>query len=834
MSDNGAQEKQKAAKVRRKPEYESVLQPIFAAARHSVNGTLWGRNQQKRGLLQRRCACGTHTIGGGECDTCRRNRETDFLQRTAITEVHNNNSLDDPAEPHTFPKSGFTYNFSQIPAHTTASQPKSNQGSIQMIEQTSTPGKLSTKLKQNLVFIQRQNTDEHEGSDQGVEPNEISERLETIGLSADGRKKRDSHTQSDLSNSFKIQRWPWSDNRTDQQLIADAIRNRSVSDAKAIEDVDVASEPQKIELIDILAHQGWVGPNDETQIENLWDSFDHDLPRVAEENIILFRHCLSVGAALWSIPTVQYLRADFRRDVRITAVGYLAQNRTIVSQEMEQLGIAEEEGEVDQPITDEQEDQINRMQQAAQIVAQLQRGQENLRRIRVGYVMVTGGYTEHSLPVPIPVRFDPLEPPQIPARAEDENMQPWETVKAEYERANAVIAALTDLYPALYAISREGESTNTQRFADASTPTAARTQLSPALRRLMSHIIDAQTKLREEDIDPLDLLPIHEQLFAGQATASGTDWSSRLPRWAADQEKRSHQSTEFWTQLGLTSLSAAAFILAPFTGGASMLVMLVGLGIAGAQAVMSAERYEALASAARTEVQSGTALVTPEQVSIAEQQMIADQVALAMAALLVAGGVVSRGVSAIRQALGGRNPSLQVLMGEARYAEYAEAIEAIKANHPELANIPIDDLIAIRGYTAEDYAQLNLALRRGDPEQLARLQTQIQNATSGLRQLPAHRGTVHRAVSLSDDMAARYRPGRVVAEPSFTSASMPGGTYQRGGNTLMIIESSTGRDVSLVARHLTEREILFAPGTRFRVVSVEADGHIIRLVDLGL
>src|SRR2546430_2306428 len=32
-------------------------------------------------LLQRKCACGTHTKGGGECDRCRGNRNT--LQRSS-------------------------------------------------------------------------------------------------------------------------------------------------------------------------------------------------------------------------------------------------------------------------------------------------------------------------------------------------------------------------------------------------------------------------------------------------------------------------------------------------------------------------------------------------------------------------------------------------------------------------------------------------------------------------------------------------------------------------------------------------------------------------------
>src|SRR5687768_3832843 len=95
---SGTLEKQKAAN------------PV---TRHSTSGTLWDRDQQGSGLLRRQCACGTHAIAGGECSTCRHKRESS-LQRTAITIAPDNNLLSDPAENHTFPKSGFAQDFSRV------------------------------------------------------------------------------------------------------------------------------------------------------------------------------------------------------------------------------------------------------------------------------------------------------------------------------------------------------------------------------------------------------------------------------------------------------------------------------------------------------------------------------------------------------------------------------------------------------------------------------------------------------------------------------------------------------------------------------------------------
>src|SRR6266545_7306830 len=36
------------------------------------------------GLLQRKCACGNHTVAGGECEACRKKREAS-VQRAAVS-----------------------------------------------------------------------------------------------------------------------------------------------------------------------------------------------------------------------------------------------------------------------------------------------------------------------------------------------------------------------------------------------------------------------------------------------------------------------------------------------------------------------------------------------------------------------------------------------------------------------------------------------------------------------------------------------------------------------------------------------------------------------------
>src|SRR5262245_903738 len=79
---------EKVAKATHKPERERLSQRTFASARPNMVGLTWLENRsQGSGFLQRQCACGQHTIAGGECDACRRKREAGFLQRTSLTAI---------------------------------------------------------------------------------------------------------------------------------------------------------------------------------------------------------------------------------------------------------------------------------------------------------------------------------------------------------------------------------------------------------------------------------------------------------------------------------------------------------------------------------------------------------------------------------------------------------------------------------------------------------------------------------------------------------------------------------------------------------------------------
>jgi len=446
-----------------------------------------------------------------------------------------------------------------------------------------------------------------------------------------------------------------------RDLVKAALESGDPADVKKIKNFSIVSEPDKFKLIRILLDQTWVGPFDEYALEDIWRSFGARLITVAstEDGFKLWQQSIDAGAELDDFPAVKQLQKQFVDDIKAVVTSYLKQNLELVANEMQRLGIPIEETAQLPAATPQQEDEIKKMQAAAVEVAKLQKAQEEARELDVGYEVttigsVTGGETSTcSL-----VKFNPyVEPPMRSSPANpflycpSGKITPYEEVKAKYDPASKKIEEYVDRYPSLYSISREGKSATTADFAKTVSPAKAREQLGTALRALRKDIEGTQTKLDTGDLNPLDLLPIHEQLTEGGVKAqSGVDWKVRLPKSIAAEMVKDHQFTEALKALGLQTAAAAMFMLAPFTGGASIYVMLGALAVTGAKLYLSTQQYETLAQAAVSSPKTGTALVTKPQVDEAKMAMEADQIAFALAALAVGLAAAAKVVGAIRGA----------------------------------------------------------------------------------------------------------------------------------------------------------------------------------------
>ena len=123
-------------------------------------------------------------------------------------------------------------------------------------------------------------------------------------------------------------------------------------------------------------------------------------------------------------------------------------------------------------------------------------------------------------------------------------------------------------------------------------------------------------------------------------------------------------------------------------------------------------------------------------------------------------------------------------------------------------------------YTTGDYSGINAQMRAG------RVTPDVQEVSnqciSGMAKLPSHNDTVARLVNLPPRITEQHQEGAEVEYSGFTSTSMkPNGDETFHGNMFMIIapkDGSAGKDVSIFSNLPDEQEVLFPPGTSFKVL----------------
>ncbi|MBY8886053.1 hypothetical protein K7472_14470 [Streptomyces sp. PTM05] len=139
------------------------------------------------------------------------------------------------------------------------------------------------------------------------------------------------------------------------------------------------------------------------------------------------------------------------------------------------------------------------------------------------------------------------------------------------------------------------------------------------------------------------------------------------------------------------------------------------------------------------------------------------------------------------------------------------------AHHP--GPDALTDLAAVHLYLAGATSAIDTAIRTGTPGPHVPL---ARCAANGLRRLPSHRGATLLRATLGARERAWYAEaadaGTPVVERSFLSAAT---TVRRGlpGTTDVLVWSLTARRTALVAPDIPDR-VLFAPGTRFKVLRV--------------
>ncbi|NBX18412.1 MAG: hypothetical protein EBR09_13725 [Proteobacteria bacterium] len=150
---------------------------------------------------------------------------------------------------------------------------------------------------------------------------------------------------------------------------------------------------------------------------------------------------------------------------------------------------------------------------------------------------------------------------------------------------------------------------------------------------------------------------------------------------------------------------------------------------------------------------------------------------------------------------------------------------------PLSGKVDVVEVSAINYYTGLGYGEINQALRAGDQVVLQKFRPVIEAACSGLAKMTDNIfvGNVYRGAHLRKEVSDLYEVGSQITEKAFTSTSR---TISRkfSGNTLFVIKSKTGKMIDELSAFKSEQEVLFPPGTVFKVLGRTIDGKTTKIL----
>ena len=157
-----------------------------------------------------------------------------------------------------------------------------------------------------------------------------------------------------------------------------------------------------------------------------------------------------------------------------------------------------------------------------------------------------------------------------------------------------------------------------------------------------------------------------------------------------------------------------------------------------------------------------------------------------------------------------------------RYDAAVRSVARLLAEHPGLRSAQADEalmteLAAVRVFVARDETEMVASIRAGGGERDSALAV---CAAAGLRRLPALQGVVVRGGPADASAADAYRPGQELIEAAplvaldDVDAAVP-------GRVEILIWSATARRLNGFVEDGPAPEVVFLPGTVFRVLSVD-------------
>ncbi len=156
-------------------------------------------------------------------------------------------------------------------------------------------------------------------------------------------------------------------------------------------------------------------------------------------------------------------------------------------------------------------------------------------------------------------------------------------------------------------------------------------------------------------------------------------------------------------------------------------------------------------------------------------------------------------------------------------------LENMKYSSPELAHMAIEDMIALRAWTITPDYQIVQDVLEADQTPSVEGLAYAKCIVSALHSLPdsyTHQGTVFTGEDQSDQwVRQRFREGQTVTNMRFFATSETKEAAWQGKRVEWETSSHSGKRISKFSFIKEEQEVLFPPGTQFKVDRIERSSN---------
>jgi len=416
---------------------------------------------------------------------------------------------------------------------------------------------------------------------------------------------------------------------TEPATLEEAIKTGDSDALKPFRPFKSVSSRQLLEICNIVLTNAWVGPDDESTLEEAWKACPRSSLGVSD--LAMWKRCVDRGADSANVPWMKELQGTFADETRRLASDNLEKNATHIRDEAGRLGVGTD-GKSPGP-TPGQDKALAEQEKLAKRVKDFKDAMAKLRDVPVGYA-------EGEVPEPEPeandktppagapgpqevlrrqFNFRPGEKPPFPPTGKElKKMATHELLQGVWDDLNKALARILNQNPALYALELVGDI---GKATPDKAPPDARAEIGKAFDEILGNIAKTKERIAGNDLGFQHLIPVHDKLYAAKFTSPFDGGFLKEYVKAEDGSEETMKAV-----IGVAAIALIMTVEIGSAGAATPLLVpaLIGAAGSGATAAASWEAWAHADTAAKSTVTDDLAVMNKQQADDALDTAVLD------------------------------------------------------------------------------------------------------------------------------------------------------------------------------------------------------------------